>query len=284
MVSAAEHIVVLRPGEQFQARSVTSPNGTYTLEHQYDGDVVVRSVADGEEIWAADSVFQGEPDPGEPLLDEDYGWFGLQEDGVLAVRNCNGTDLWYTHRRGQMLVLDDEGHIALLDDSGARVWESGSVSAGPDRTLDLSGYRMFSGLVVRTDFSDPEAWARILSEIAENDENSAAFVIDDPVWANASWLTVVSALPKEWDDEEMAPRAVFIANAEAMHDPDGCLLGVNLDDVPDGLDPDVFRHSDYDFSGRVHVRSAVAGYPGYAMGLSGWEEMLWDDLGAEPWE
>ncbi|MCD5310336.1 DUF6924 domain-containing protein [Kineosporia babensis] len=84
--------------------------------------------------------------------------------------------------------------------------------------IDLTGSDPFAALVVRTDFGDDAAWARIQESLATpylpQLPVGNAFLVEDRAWAGARWEDVAFGLP-----EDAAPEVVFVADGVAMQEP-----------------------------------------------------------------
>ncbi len=80
----------------------------------------------------------------------------------------------------------------------------------------------FDALVVRTDYSDEEAWHGLKSALTETGDGRVRFV-DDPVCAGASVDEVLAAVAT---DEDLS--VVFLADATTMHSAHQALLAVTV--------------------------------------------------------
>jgi hypothetical protein len=84
-------------------------------------------------------------------------------------------------------------------------------------------------LLVRTDFTDDDAWDRARDEATREYEPDGfrAYVepVSDPQWADATWESVKAAAPA--GDEQ---RVLFIADSITFASPEHPILVVDLDD------------------------------------------------------
>lgn len=83
-------------------------------------------------------------------------------------------------------------------------------------------------LLVRTEFSDDEAWsALVATATGTNDRGFCAYVnpVSDPTFAGASWSAVRTAVL----NDQQGPSVLFIADQIAMTPPDQAILVVDLD-------------------------------------------------------
>ncbi|MCL2582254.1 MAG: hypothetical protein FWE35_07345 [Streptosporangiales bacterium] len=83
-------------------------------------------------------------------------------------------------------------------------------------------------LLVRTDFSDEDAWARALRAARqENEDGFRAYFarVDDPAFAGADWRAVKAAVP-----DGNGASVLFIADRDALASPEHPFLVVDLDE------------------------------------------------------
>lgn len=111
-------------GARLWHQSLSSPSGAYTLVHQDDGNLVLYDNPAHRAVWATNTWWAGD------------GWAELTEEGDLVVRNLCGAPVWQSGTAGtgaERLVVDDEGGLALLDDSNSVVWQirSGASPSAP---------------------------------------------------------------------------------------------------------------------------------------------------------
>jgi hypothetical protein len=85
-------------------------------------------------------------------------------------------------------------------------------------------------LLVRTDFSDDDAWDQVRDEAQPEygPESYYAVVelVDDPAWAGASWEALKSVAPAD----SAGPSVLFIADGVTFAAPEHPILVVDLDD------------------------------------------------------
>lgn len=104
---------------------------------------------------------------------------------------------------------------------------TGDVPPSPDPESPHSLPEVRGALLVRTDFTDDERWARVCERAsAENDEGFAAYVtpVDDPAFDGADWTVVRAAVPP-------GPNAgvvVFVADGRTHAEGDHSILVVDL--------------------------------------------------------
>ncbi|WP_198545927.1 DUF6461 domain-containing protein [Actinacidiphila yeochonensis] len=91
----------LPAGGRLRHQSLTSPNGSHTLVHQENGDLVLYCNSAQRKVWATDTWWAGN------------GWADLT-GGDLVVRTLYGAPLWRAGTTGATrLVVGDDGTIAL---------------------------------------------------------------------------------------------------------------------------------------------------------------------------
>ncbi len=89
-----------------------SPNGSYRLYFQGDGNLVLRFTG-GKAIWSTGTHGKG----GE--------YVKLQGDGNLVIRDGNGNALWSSKTNGKgvtKLVITNDGKIKLQKSDSFDVW------------------------------------------------------------------------------------------------------------------------------------------------------------------
>ncbi|MFF2328649.1 MULTISPECIES: Curculin domain-containing protein (mannose-binding) lectin [unclassified Streptomyces] len=91
----------LPAGCRLRNQSLTSPNGSHTLVHQEDGNLVLYCNFEQRAVWATDTWWAGN------------GWADLT-DGDLTVRTMYGAPLWRAGTTGATrLVVHDDGTMVL---------------------------------------------------------------------------------------------------------------------------------------------------------------------------
>jgi hypothetical protein len=91
----------LPAGGRLWHQSLTSPNGSHTLVHQEDGNLVLYCNAAQQAVWATNTWWAGN------------GWADLS-DGDLVVRTMYGAPLWRAGTTGATrLVVNDDGTMVL---------------------------------------------------------------------------------------------------------------------------------------------------------------------------
>jgi hypothetical protein len=85
-------------------------------------------------------------------------------------------------------------------------------------------------LLVRTDFTDDDAWDRVRDEATREygPDGFRAYVepVSDPQWVGATWESVKAAAPVD----DTGPRMLFIADSITFASPEHPILVVDLDD------------------------------------------------------
>ncbi|QUQ65206.1 hypothetical protein JJ691_29280 [Kutzneria sp. CA-103260] len=91
----------LPAGGRLRHQSLTSPNGSHTLVHQEDGNLVLYCNSRHQAVWASNTWWGGN------------GWADLT-DGDLVVRTMYGAPLWRAGTTtATKLVVNDDGTMAL---------------------------------------------------------------------------------------------------------------------------------------------------------------------------
>lgn len=91
----------LPAGGRLWHQSLTSPNGSHTLVHQEDGNLVLYCNSAQQAVWATNTWWAGN------------GWADLS-DGDLVVRTMYGAPLWRAATTGAArLLVNDDGTMAL---------------------------------------------------------------------------------------------------------------------------------------------------------------------------
>ncbi|GAB3267913.1 DUF6924 domain-containing protein [Kineosporia babensis] len=126
-------------------------------------------------------------------------------------------------------------------------------------------------LLVRTDFSDDQAWAELLEEVtsAEFAEEANIQPVDDPGWAGAGVDEVLAAVP---DSERIA--VLFLADTEAMTGEAHPLLALNPDLPEPGPDYEPVRGETRTV--RVAADSAWSMFANLDIANLSWEDYLPD--------
>jgi outer membrane protein assembly factor BamB len=101
-----------------KGQSLVSPNGTYRLTMQSDGNLVEYGGAGP--LWASGTTPSG-------------GYAVMQTDGNLVVYTSAGTPLWASNTAGNpgaYLQLTNGGQLQLLSTGGTLLWEPGVLVSG----------------------------------------------------------------------------------------------------------------------------------------------------------
>jgi hypothetical protein len=87
-----------------------------------------------------------------------------------------------------------------------------------------------SRLLVRTDFTDDDAWDQVRDEATREygPDGFRAYVepVSDPQWAGATWEALKAAAPVD----DQGPCVLFVADSITFASPDHPILVVDLDD------------------------------------------------------
>lgn len=204
---------MLRRGQSLRHQSLTSSDGGTVLNHE-PGHGVRLFGADGIQVWYADSG-------------EDGAELALGEDGCLRVLDEDGAVLDHLAGPGDHLVVVPGGEIRLCAEDGTVVWREGHhvfddpVTIG-SRTVAPAALAALvnspSTPIVRTDFSDPDAWETTWRDITEPREYWGdevvldATMITDPEFDGWTGEDLVSLLLSLVDD----PDLVFVVDTAAL--------------------------------------------------------------------
>ncbi|WP_215542664.1 DUF6924 domain-containing protein [Amycolatopsis sp. CA-230715] len=227
---------VLRRGQSLRHQSLTSSDGGTVLNHE-PGHGVRLFGADGIQVWYADSG-------------EDGAELALGEDGCLRVLDEDGAVLDHLAGPGDHLVVVPGGEIRLCAEDGTVVWREGHhvfddpVTIG-SRTVAPAALAALvnspSTPIVRTDFSDPDAWETTWRDITEPREYWGdevvldATMITDPEFDGWTGEDLVSLLLSLVDD----PDLVFVVDTAALTSPEHPVLVLEAD--PSHTRPRSFR-------------------------------------------
>jgi hypothetical protein len=105
--------------------SLSSPNGTYSLDMQSDGNLVEYDSSSGAAIWASGTS----GNPGARVV--------MQGDGNLVLYSSSGSPLWATGTSGDQgayLSLSSSGQLEVLSAAGAVLW-AGPGELAPGESL-----------------------------------------------------------------------------------------------------------------------------------------------------
>ncbi len=109
----------MRSGEVlFPNRTVSSPNGRYTLLYQTDSNLVLYRNSDMHPLWNAGT--HGKP----------VGTCIMQNDGNLVIYDPNTKPLWNSRTSkfpGSRLVIQNDGNAVIYAPNGAAVWATNTV-------------------------------------------------------------------------------------------------------------------------------------------------------------
>jgi hypothetical protein len=223
----------LRRGQCLRNHTLVSDNGEYTFVVGEDGaGYLCRS--DGPVLWA---VF-GAAGEGYELTEEGR-LISRSADGI--ARPGNGLGAWGDVNATEMLVTD-EGHLVLVDESGQVVWSrepsKGSPEARakhPRRRRAPAGVPLLPAMeqvpVVRTDFSDDIAWDAALLKVTSPQEwdggdplQADVAPVEDSRYKGLTPDQLLSLVPKaaSWP-------IMVVADALAMASSEHHMLVVNLD-------------------------------------------------------
>lgn len=153
----------------------------------------------------------------------------------------------------------------------------GAAPSAP--AMDVAGYDGMEALVVRTDFTDEEAWSRVLAGLREpwgEDPPLEPWIVADPAYDGAPVEKVVRDVRAALVGPEL-PEVVFIADGATMREARNPLLAVRTED-PDELLEEDGEDGDYDDGEepvtwfRLEPRAAVEVSVNLGLGNMGFEE------------
>ena len=124
---------VLRSGDE---ETISSPNGSFQLIQQFDGNLVLHQ--SGTAIWA--SAGNGSTTA------------VMQGDGNLVQYNGAGTPLWASNTAGNpgaYLAVEDSGQVVIYSPGGERLWESNPPVNTSLPAINLDYDRLYFGLPFR---------------------------------------------------------------------------------------------------------------------------------------
>ncbi|MFF3574620.1 DUF6924 domain-containing protein [Nocardia jiangxiensis] len=154
---------MLRRGQTLRGQSLTSVDGGAVLSQQ-PGNGIRLFEPDGYQAWVSDSVRKAAE-------------LALDDDGFLRVRDAQGAVLEELGGPADHLVVVPGGEIRLRTDAGEVLWRAGryvfdgpdAIPVAPARPLTPAAleavFNTRSTPIVRTDFSDDDAWERAWRDI-----------------------------------------------------------------------------------------------------------------------
>ncbi|MEV6594697.1 DUF6924 domain-containing protein [Streptomyces acidicola] len=224
---------VLRRGQTLRNQSLTSADGDTVLHHRA-GDGLRLFRTDGIQLWYA-------PDS----RDADAG-LTLDDEGFLQIRSDDGTVLAQLAGPGDRLIVVPGGEVRLCAPDGTVLWRQGEyVIDGSDDIVTTSSRMVapaalstllnsLSTPIVRTDFSDDDAW-----ETAWGDITAPRKYHDEDVVLG----TTLVAQPDfdGWTGEELATLLsdhehhvlVMVVDAVTLASPEHPVLVVEVDSEHD---------------------------------------------------
>lgn len=111
----------LRAGQKLAVgRSRRSPGGSFTLDLQEDGKLVVIRTDEDKPIWQTDTARTS------------ANRLAMPKDGNLVLYARDGTPHWATETDGQggtRLVMQGDGNLVIRTDEGKRIWQSNTATA-----------------------------------------------------------------------------------------------------------------------------------------------------------
>lgn len=96
--------------------------------------------------------------------------------------------------------------------------------------MSLPQPRVDTSLVLRTDFSDDQAWEALQAAISDEDEHGEATFVSDPAYEGATVQSLIDVDVAAADDARVCH--VFVADAVAMTGGEHALLVVDLFSPP----------------------------------------------------
>ncbi len=113
----AKSFLLLR--EQLTLRkSIMSPNGTYVLTQQEDGNLVIYNMLSRKAIWESGSIGKGVE---RTVLDEDGSLVQYSKVGPVWSSKCGGNN-------GITLVMQDDGNLVIINLFGNAIWSSNTTN------------------------------------------------------------------------------------------------------------------------------------------------------------
>jgi hypothetical protein len=263
---STEDLAAYRParGDRLQrgevlADSIASPDGRYTLTHTSAGETLLRTpthfgVPEGyggmRHVWACKAG-----DPGAAISLGPDGLLRVGTDSTVVQRWTGRYDLDPTPFTISAVVVRNEGDFVLLREDGTEIDDSGTAaeearltkleqesarreaernakqSAGigipPDWTIE---FPTGVSLLIRTDFSDDDAWRAVCEEAcaSDSDEFEAELeFVDDRQLDAAPLEALLAAVPASY---------FFVADNRTISDPEHPILLVKNEDPWDGAD------------------------------------------------
>src|SRR5262249_12466158 len=114
--SCSTAVTKMDPGKTLHAgESIKSPNGSYRLIMQGDGNLVLYAPG-GNPLWHPGT--NGNPDA----------WAVMQTDGNFVVYSAADSPLWHSHTYGNpgaYLTLGDDSRMRILTADGKELWNVG---------------------------------------------------------------------------------------------------------------------------------------------------------------
>jgi hypothetical protein len=175
----------LPPGGRLWHQSLTSPNGSHTLVHQEDGNLVLYCNSAQEPVWATNTWWAGN------------GWVELS-DGDLVLRTMYGAPLWEAGTTGATrLVVNDDGTMVLEGTSWVFDGHAGCTQPGMNTAR---GSTLLRGQVLqRQSLTAPDG----VTVFAHRDDRRLVQLAADGTWLWAESVGDVEVSYLTLDDDGM---------------------------------------------------------------------------------
>ena len=204
----------LPAGAQLTAgQRLTSANGSYVLDVQADGNVVVYA-ADRRVLWNS----RTDAHAGAVLV--------MQDDGNLVVYSSQGSPLWNSGtwgNRGARLVMQDDGNLVLYRSDGSAAWFTG-WDRGPIGTA--TGDTMTHGQKLDAGRSLTSANGNYTLTV-QPDGNVVTYARDGrPLWNTGTWWAPGTWLTLQDDGNLVAyaPNGVAVWDSRTWGNPGSRLV------------------------------------------------------------
>lgn len=264
---SAEDLAAYRParGDRLQrgevlADSIASPDGQYTLTHTAAGKTLLRAPAHSDvpegyggmrHVWGCEAG-----DPGAAISLGPDGLLRVGTDSTVVQRWTGRYDLDPTSFTISAVVVRNEGDFVLLGEDGTEIDDSGTaveearltklyrefarreaerdaeraagIGVPPDWKIEFpSGV----SLLIRTDFSDDDAWRAVCEEACASDSDEFEAVlefVDDRQLDGAPLEALLAAVSAKY---------FFVADNRTIADPEHPILLVKNEDPWDDDNP-----------------------------------------------
>ena len=135
-ITFSSHAIAVATDETIELKrekTYYSPNKTYFVEFQKNGDLVVCN-DDFDEVWSAGTAGSGAS-------------CVMQKDGNLVIYDKNGDPLWHSHTnemRNAMLYVSDEGELSIYSaDKGGYTFSTDTIAITNGQDIELENGRRY---------------------------------------------------------------------------------------------------------------------------------------------